>query len=414
MPRIVRMERARGRVAIIGGSMAGLFAAIALRKHGWDAIIYERTSEELAGRGAGIATHDELYAALREAGVNLRDEMGICSEGRVLLGRDGEEIGSFNAAQIMTSWGLMYRFLRAQIPDHAYHNGYTLVGVAQTPNGVTARFQDGTKAHADWLIGADGTRSTVRQLVAPEVGVNYCGYFAWRGLIDEASVPSVTLEQIARRLTLCLAPGGHWLGYLVAGANDDLTPGRRWYNWAWYRAADAARLREHLTDAAGQVFESGIPHDRMRADLIAELRTDAALHLAPQCRTIIDATIRPFVQSINDLRCEKMRYGRVCIIGDAAVTARPHIGLGVSKAAEDASTLAHALSATAQDGALDAWEKKRLTYGHAVLAFSRDLGSYIGPPPSTDAERAKAAYHQRPDILLTATAPPDPRRWLKL
>ncbi len=46
-------------------------------------------------------------------------------------------------------------------------------------------------------------------------------------------------------------------------------------------------------------------------------------------------------------------------------------------------------------------------------AVSRDLGSYIGPAPITDAHRAKAAYHQRPEILLAATAPNEPRPWLK-
>ncbi|MSR15516.1 MAG: FAD-dependent oxidoreductase [Gammaproteobacteria bacterium] len=408
------MTTSPGRALIIGGSMAGLFAAIALKKHGWEIAIYERASDELAGRGAGIATHDELYAALRNAGVNLRDEMGVRSRGRLLLAPDGGLIGTLDAPQIMTSWGLMYRFLRAQLPDDTYRNGANLVNVTQTADGVTAHFQDGSITHGDWLIGADGTRSSVRQIIAPEVRVNYCGYFAWRGLIDEALVPSAALEEVAYRMALCLAPGGHWLGYLVAGPNDTLTPGQRWYNWGWYRTADDDRLRDHLTDSSGQYYEHGIPHNRMRADLIQAMRREAEAQLAPQCQAIIAATAHPFIQGIIDLGCDRLRYGRVCLVGDAAITARPHIGLGVSKAAEDAYGLAEALSASTQDRALAQWESERLAYGHAALAFSRDLGSYIGPAPNTEAHKAKAAYHQRPEILLEATAPNEPRRWLNL
>ncbi len=394
--------------------MAGLSAGVALHHRGVEVAIYERASDELASRGAGIATHDELYRALRGAGVHLRDEMGVRSRGRLLLAPTGEVVGKLDMPQIMTSWGLMYRFLHEQIPETCYHNGFSLTSLQQHPQHVTACFQDGTTVDADWLIGADGTRSTVRQQVAPEVAVNYCGYFGWRGLIEESSVPAATLEEIAYRMTLCLAPGGHWLGYLVAGPDDDLTPGKRWYNWGWYRTADAAKLRDHLTDAAGTYHEHGIPHPLIRQELVAAMREEARTQLAPQCQAVIAATPQPFLQGIMDLGCARLVYDRVCLIGDAAITARPHIGLGVSKATEDATTLATALSASDSRGALVEWERERLNYGLATLAFSRDLGSYIGPVPTTDEQRTKAAYHQQPEVLLAATAPSDPRRWLKL
>lgn len=401
------------RVAIIGGSMAGLCAGVALHHLGLEVAVYERASEELASRGAGIATHDELYQALRGAGVHLRDEMGVRSVGRLLLDRSGRELGRLDMPQVMTSWGLMYRFLRAQIPERCYHNGYVLTSLQQGGGRVVGRFQNGADIEADWLIGADGTRSTVRQQVAPEVPLNYCGYFGWRGLIDESLVPPAVLTEVAYRMALCLAPGGHWLGYLVAGPDDTLEPGRRWYNWGWYRTADPARLRDHLTDAHGVHHEQGIPHPLIRPELVAAMRAEARTQLAPQAQAIIEATVQPFIQGMFDLGCERLVYDRVCLIGDAAITARPHIGLGVSKAAEDATTLASALAATDQATALAHWERERLRYGHAALAFSRDLGSYIGPAPVTDEHRAKAAYHQRPDILMAATAPSDPRRWLR-
>lgn len=392
--------------------MAGLAAGVALHHRGIAVDIYERASEELAGRGAGIATHDELYAALAAAGVTLRDEMGVHSQGRQLLARDGSVRASCALPQLMTSWGLMYRFLRAQFPAAHYHNGCVLESITQTADRVTANFQDGTRVDADWLIGADGTRSTVRQQVDPDAVAAYCGYFFWRGLVDEATLPPAVLADLSHGMTLCLAPGGHWLGYLVAGPDDDLRPGRRWYNWGWYRTADAACLRDHMTDAQGVHHAHGIPHPLIRRELVAAMQAEARAQLAPQCQAVIAATPQPFIQAMLDVGSARLVHGRVCLAGDAAVTARAHIGLGVSKAVQDATTLADALAAPSPHQALAAWEKARLAYGHAALAFSRDLGSYIGPAPSTPARRALAAFHQRPEVLIAANAPTDAPRWL--
>ena len=260
----------RGRVAIIGGSMAGLFAAVALRRHGWQVDVYERASTALANRGAGIATHTELYSALQSAGVPLHDEMGVESAGRIIFNVEGNVIGACDMPQIMTSWGLIYRYLRARLPDQHYHTGYSTRELTPTADGVEVVFDNGESVNADWVIGADGARSTVRGIVAPDADLNYCGYFGWRGLIDENLLPAAVMAALNRRMAFCMAPGGHWLGYLVAGANDEIRPGKRWYNWGWYRTGDAARLEDLLTDEHGRYHPDGIPHplirDEHRAD----------------------------------------------------------------------------------------------------------------------------------------------------
>jgi 2-polyprenyl-6-methoxyphenol hydroxylase-like FAD-dependent oxidoreductase len=400
----------RGRVIVVGGSMAGLFAAVALRAQGYTVSVHERAGEALANRGAGIATHRELYDAVRTAGIELRDAMGVESRGRTLFDRNGSIRHTHEMPQIMTSWGLIYRFLRAQVSDDVYHGGAALAAIEPRSDGVTAVFDDGRRVDADWLVGADGARSTVRSIVAPEVVPAYVGYFGWRGLFDEARVPPAVLEQVAHRMAFGMAPGGHWLGYLVAGPDDDLTPGRRWYNWGWYRTGNAAVLRDHLTDADGRFHEAGIPHHLIRTELVAAMRDEARAWLAPQIQAIVDATPQPFLQGMFDFACERLVHERVVLIGDAAATARPHVGMGVSKAAEDASTLARAL---AEDD-LAGWEATRLRYAQAVVAWGRDLGSYLGPQPDDPAHRTRAAHFQRPEVLLAATAATNPAAYLGL
>jgi 2-polyprenyl-6-methoxyphenol hydroxylase-like FAD-dependent oxidoreductase len=398
---------------VIGGSVAGLSAAIMLGRSGWRVDVYERAQQDLVNRGAGIATQDVLYAALAAAGVELRAEMGVPSSGRVMFDRDGRICATHAMVQTMTSWGLIYRFLRAQVSDAHYHRGHVLTAIESGPERVVARFENGRSAEGDWLIGADGPRSTVRQLLAPRAVLEYCGYYLWRGLIDEARVPPAVLAAVGERMMFGMAPGGHWVGYLVAGPDDALAPGARWYNWGWYRSGDADVLRDHLTDADGVHYPQGIPHDRIRPELIQCMRAEARAELAPQIQAVIEATAQPFLQGIYDGGSEQLVYGRCVLIGDAAFTARPHVGMGVCKAIEDAATLATTLSQPARPAALAEWEAARLTLGRAVLEWSRDMGSYMGPPARDPAQRAKALHYQRPEVLLAVSAASSPAVYLE-
>ena len=397
---------------IIGGSMAGLFCGALLQRAGWDVQIFERAGEELSSRGAGIATHHQLYEAVRLAGIPLRDEMGVHSRGRRVFAPDGSLLGTCELPQILTSWGFIYRFLREQFPHEAYRNGMALVDFTQHDNGITARFENGEEATAAWLIGADGTRSTVRSLVTPGAVARYCGYFGWRGLADEASLPAAVIERLDQHFALNPAQHGHLLGYMVAGPNDDLRPGHRWYNWGWYRRANDERLREHLTGIDGQHYPQGIPHDLIRQDLVEQMYAQAARELAPCLQTVIRSTRRPFLQAIMEVGSDRMLAGRVALIGDAAFTARPHVGLGVSKAAADGTSLALALTAADQASTVRRWEASRLRFGRAALRWGQELGSYIETPRADPVQRAQAAFHRRADVLMVQTASNEPSRYL--
>ena len=92
MPSALQANTRKRRAIIVGGSMSGLFTAAFLRQIGWDTDVYERSTVELAGRGAGIVTHPELLEALQSSGAGTR-ELGVQVEKRITLDRSGRVIG---------------------------------------------------------------------------------------------------------------------------------------------------------------------------------------------------------------------------------------------------------------------------------------------------------------------------------
>src|SRR5215510_3882176 len=108
---IVGMQAGR-RALVIGGSMSGLFAALALRHHGWDADIFERVDGELAGRGAGIVAQPPVRDVFSRIGLDPHVELGVDVVRRRIFDRNGRVTGECECPQTLTSWDRTYRLLR--------------------------------------------------------------------------------------------------------------------------------------------------------------------------------------------------------------------------------------------------------------------------------------------------------------
>ncbi|MFN2645436.1 MAG: FAD-dependent monooxygenase [Burkholderiales bacterium] len=80
------------RAVIIGGSIGGLFVANLLARAGWQVELYDRVADDLAGRGAGIGTHDELFNVMRALGIAIDDSIGVQVSERVCLASSGEVV----------------------------------------------------------------------------------------------------------------------------------------------------------------------------------------------------------------------------------------------------------------------------------------------------------------------------------
>jgi 2-polyprenyl-6-methoxyphenol hydroxylase-like FAD-dependent oxidoreductase len=393
------------RALVIGGSMSGLLAALALKRRGLDVSVYERVAEPLAGRGAGIVAQPELKAVLRKLGLDPDHDLGVEVPWRLMFARDGSVTHRMAIPQTMTAWDRVFHLLKAAFPKGDYHRGRELRRVEQGER-VVAHFADGSAEEGDLLVGADGIRSTVRQQYLPEVAPLYAGYTAWRGLIREAAFPPVLHAELFDHFSFCLPDNEQMLGYPVAGPNNDLRAGHRRYNFVWYRPASEAReLPRLLTDDTGRTHALSIPPPLTARAVIAEMREAAARVLAPQFNEMVSLCEQPFLQPIYDLEVPRMAFGRVALVGDAAFVARPHIGAGVAKAADDALALGDALAANLNvEAALKQFEAPRLDAGRRILARTRHLGAYVQADLKTEAEREYAARHRTPEAVLSETA----------
>lgn len=389
---------------VAGGSVGGLFAAAALRRAGWEAVVCERTEVELSGRGAGIVTHRALVEALEAVGAGSAD-LGVAVAERVAYDRAGAVVHRLDFPQVVTSWDRIHRLLRAVIPDGAHRLGRTVAGYEEDAEGVTVRFAEGGTERADLLVGADGFRSAVRAQMQPEVQPEYSGYVVWRALAPEAALSAAVRDEVFDAFGLYLPQGAQIIGYPIAGPQNDLRPGHRRYNFVWYTGVPEAALADMLTDAEGRRHALSIPPPLVRDELVAAMEAEARSRLPPAFAEILAASERPFFTPIYDLHAPVFGAGRVALVGDAACVARPHVGMGVTKAAEDALALARHAAAGPVAEATAAYSAERAPEARRAFERSRWLGAMIfeGDPAANPDGRS----HPKRDAIMAETASAD-------
>ncbi len=392
------------RAIVVGGSLGGLFAANLLLRRGWDVHVFEHSRGDLVGRGAGIITHPELFTCLERIGIRIDERFGVDVPERIAFDQSGRVLGTLPIRQCLTTWGRLYEVLKAAFPPERYHFGHTLDSVDQTASRVRARFANGVTAEGDLLVGADGIRSAVRAQVLPEVKTHYAGYVAWRGMAAEQTLTPATHRDLFPRFAFSLNDSEHMVGYPVAGFTRSTHPGERCFNFVWYRPVGAGEALTRLcTDRQGHAHDMSVPPPLLRPALVQEVRTAARQLLAPQFAEVVEQAPQPFFQAIFDLESPRMTFGRIALLGDAAFVARPHVGMGVTKAAGDAMALIDALGATGEDvaAAFANYEDARRPYGAAVVAYARALGAYLAGSRTDEARGHHTAEAVMREIAVT-------------
>ena len=195
------------------------------------------------------------------------------------------------------------------------HLGHRLASIEERGDEMLLTFTNGTAVAADFVVGADGVRSVVRDFVAGPESTLYSGTSAFRGIVPSALLTSLPDPEA---IQFWMGPNAHVLHYAIG-------PGAEAVNFfavvegpaAWARGerwTDATRPGEHLDAFAGW------------APAIVEM-----LGALPQTQRWGLFTTKP--------QCRWWR-GRAALIGDAAHAMLPHHGQGANTTIEDAVTLA--------------------------------------------------------------------------
>ena len=365
---------------IIGGSIAGLFAANVLLKKGWDISVHEKVPTPLSGRGAGIATYDELADLVFKSTGN-KKVLGTRAKTRVSLDINGNITTQFDYPQVYTSWQYLYSLLRNNIPNKNYYMDNDCIKIIQDKKNTVAFFNNKKDKKDDLIIIANGIKSELRKYVDNDAKPEYAGYVGWRGVVNEDELTEKSLQVLSNYFVVVLPYNQQIAAYPIAGeGKDPFKKGNRRINWIWYKPAPSNILKNLLLGNSGKQYIDGIPPNEIRKEIVKDLFEEANTKLPPQLSELVLRTATPLIQPIYDLKSKHMQNNRLLTIGDAAFTARPHVGMGVTKAAMDAHTLSNYLDHENYLTNIKQWETKRIRDGNFLVNRGRELGKYLSNP----------------------------------
>jgi 2-polyprenyl-6-methoxyphenol hydroxylase-like FAD-dependent oxidoreductase len=350
---------------VVGAGIAGPVTALALRKAGIEATVYEAYETTADGIGGTLTIAPNGLDALRIVGadeavraVGLPMDRTVMADGRGK--RLGEVPGLPGLPPSQALWrGDLYRALHDYAAAQGVRvvHGKRLVGVEDTPDAITARFADGTSAVGDILVGADGVHSTVRRLIDPAApGPDHVPLLNFGGAADIAvpAPPGAMSFVFGRRAFLGYwpEPDGRtaWFGNL---------PHDRVMTAAEARAVPADEWLGRLGDA----YADDVPG----RDLVAHTRPERLFPLG-------SIEIMP--------AAPRWHRGRMVLVGDAAHVPSPSSGQGASLAAESAVQLARCLRDLPDvERAFGAYERLRRPRVERVAARAARTNSSKGLGP---------------------------------
>ncbi len=338
---------------IIGGGIAGLTAAIALKQAGIETTVHE-SAAEIRPVGAGISMATNAMTVLHRLGLsNAIEAAGVPLDNLTVTDENLKPIQLMPQAPIRQKYGFvttnlhraaLYQVLMQQLPTGTVLLGKRFSHAEEHSGQVTAHFEDGTTATADFLIGADGIHSKVRQQLLPNITYRYSGQTSWRGVV------SFELPMEYATTSVEAFGGKNRFGFTSIGGGQVY----------WYVASIAPA-------------NSPVPKEQTKADLLARFK-----HFNPLVNQLINATpLDQIVQTdINDfVTPTQWHSGNICLIGDAAHAMTPNMGQGGCQAIEDAWFLAEAMKQHPEpEKAFAAFTQKRLPKVTGIVKTSYQIG----------------------------------------
>lgn len=333
---------------IIGAGIGGLTVALTLQQRGLTPVVYE-SAEAIRPVGAGIVMAGNAMQVYRQMGISTQiaraghrvSAMKITDErlrdlSVIDLSRYEQQYGVHNVAIHRAD---LQGILADAIGRDHIRLAKRLTAVSRAGAGYSMRFEDGSGAETDILIGADGIRSVVReQLFGPQF-LRDAGQRCWRGLC------TITLPEQYSHTAYEAWGSGRRFGFVRINE-------RQVY---WY-AVVSERLLKGGEAKPGELFRT----------------------FHPDMTAIIAATAEEqiFMSGLQDIRpFSRWQDGRVCLIGDAAHATTPNLGQGACQAVEDAYTIGRLLDSGAPIEAVFAgYERLRVGKAHRIVRRSRAVG----------------------------------------
>ena len=350
------------RVAIVGGGLGGLAAALLLRRAGVEASVYEQATE-LREVGAGIVVSPNMVRPLRRMGLEsgleriavlleAAWEFRRWQDGRVLfvqpMGETCERM--YGAPCYVAHRADLHALLCAALPPDCLHLSHRCTGIDHGSDEVRLQFEgpDGAplQVRADVAVGADGIHSTVREAIFTSAQPQFSGSCAFRCLVPIEHAPEMARRPVQ---TLWLGPGRHFVHYPISSGRlvnvVAIVPAGEWRTESWIAEG-------RLEDLAAE-FEGWDARLRQLIAAARDTRRWALYDRAP---------------------LERWVAGRVALLGDAAHAMLPYFGQGAAQAIEDAETLAACLAGCSPASAAEAllnYERIRQPRASEIQRMSR-------------------------------------------
>jgi salicylate hydroxylase len=342
------------RIAIVGGGLAGVAAAQALKTFGTKAELFE-AAPALGEIGAAVNSSPQAIKALRAIGVGDKiDAVGTSSPGIFTRNMQTGEFLEFNdRLKTAARYGApYYTFHRADLLDalssglarSTVHLGHRLTAMEERSDDVVLIFDNGERVEAQYVIGADGVRSVIRQTLYGADNPTYTGQMVWRALLNGTDVPEWVTEPSGH--IQWVGPGCHLLAYKIRkGKQVNIVTQEdtdKWVEEGWSTRGDPDEMRLSFPNP--------------------EPRLAKLLSIVTECSKWGLFT-RPLTQNWG--------RDRIQLIGDAAHAMLPNAGQGACQAFEDAYILARWLEARSDpQDAFANFRRIRIPRVHGVQRLS--------------------------------------------
>jgi len=356
------------RTLIIGGGLAGPVAAMALRQAGIDSVVYEAYAGGADAAGAFLTFASNGLDALRTIDAHhLVLAEGFPTPRMTIQSGTGKHLGDVPNGGTLPDGTVsqtleradLYRTLRDEAVRRGarVEYGKRLVDAQTTPDGVVARFEDGTEVVGGLLIGADGIHSRARRIIDPSApGARY--------------IPVLNVCGYARDVHVQAEPGTF---HMVFGK-------RAFFGYAVHPSGEIWWFANPPRAAEPTGAELAAIGTEQWREMLMDLFVEDA---SPAVEIIRSTPGKLAGWATYDLpSVPTWHRGSMIVIGDAAHATAPSSGQGASLAIEDAVVLARCLRDLPDVGqAFAAYERLRRARVERIVAHGARTsnGKAAGP-----------------------------------